>query len=248
MWIRRGECVMLVGSYSKAPVRVNDKGQVIHAILGRDDIVAEIPHAQLVELPDRVIQEPHFHEIDQYQMIMVGSGRIGKTPMRPGHYHYTDRATTYGPIVGNPGGVLHYLVLRPRGEPGVDISGRFMPQSRHLRSRRPGRHLYGDATIPDAEALGEWVAPADHGKGGIVTSVALPAGATVMEPDGRTGSGPGYIVVLEGSLVIDGETLDPASVIWVEVTDSWPRIAAGPDGAKACWFTFSIEHATQRTP
>jgi hypothetical protein len=234
---------VLVGSVAKAPVRVNDNRQTIRELLGTSRTVAVIPHSHVVEQDSTVIQEPHFHEIDQYQMVVGGSGRIGAKPLSVGGYHYTDRATTYGPIIGGAEG-LHYLVMRPLGEPGVDISGKFMPQSRHLRSRRPGRHIYGDATAPLADGpRGEWVLASDLQDGGIVTSVAVPAAAQVPEPARRDQCGPGYAVALEGSFTMNGETLDPPSVIWMEVTDQWPQITAGQDGGTIIWLTFSRAHA-----
>jgi hypothetical protein len=232
---------MLIGNIVTSPARTNRKGQTIRALLGLSSTVADIPHAQVVEQPPGVVQEPHFHEIDQYQLITAGSGRIGAKPVTSGQYQYTDRATTYGPIVGAADGI-NYLVLRPRGEPGVDISARFMPQSRHLRSRRPGRHRYGDTAAVSEDPGNWWRLSSDAGDGGLVATAIAPEGLPVTEPSRRSECGPGYLVVLRGSLVVNGERLGSPSVVWVEVDDPWPRIEGGPSGGTAVWFSFSRSH------
>src|ERR1700748_968279 len=91
---------MIIGNVTTCPSRVNAHGQVIRALIGSTATVADLPHAQVVEQPAAYVQQPHFHEIDQYQVVVLGAGTIGRHEVVRGQYHYTDRATTYGPIVG----------------------------------------------------------------------------------------------------------------------------------------------------
>ena len=184
------------------------------------------------------VQPPHFHEIDQYQVIVGGSGRIGRAVVEFGQYHYTDRATTYGPIIGDSDGI-RYLVLRPRGEQGVDIRAKVMPESRSIRSRRPGRHLFGDARVTEP---GVWLNASNNGDGALVTAIRIVSGASMPEPTERGTGGPGYIVVLDGEFGAAGERLCATSVIWLETSDPWPDITCFANGVIA-WFSFAREWA-----
>jgi hypothetical protein len=204
--------------------------------------VAEIPHAQVVEQSAPIVQRPHYHEIDQYQVVIAGSGRIGNVKVGPGYFHYTDRATTYGPIVADPDGI-HYVVLRPRGDVGVDVEARYMPEARQRRSRRPGRHRFGSSEAVMTGRVGNvWQQSLDNGDGGLVEATCLAADMVMPEPVGRSDCGPGYLVALRGSLVVGGIELVAPSVLWLEETDEWPEILTRVDAAAAAWFSFSRAH------
>jgi hypothetical protein len=78
----------------------------------------------------------HFHELDQFQVVVSGSGRLGRHQVGAGTVHYTDAHTPYGPIVaGDPG--LGYLTLRRDS----DTRTLYMPASRErlgeARTARP---------------------------------------------------------------------------------------------------------------
>ena len=236
---------MIVGDVSTCPWWVNSRGLTVRALVGTKETVAETPHAQLVEQPADIVQRPHYHEIDQYQVVTYGSGHIGKKPVRLGSFHYTDRATTYGPILSDPDGI-HYAVLRPRGDAGVDVEAMYMPEAKAIRSRNPGRHAFGDSEPVLTEgAESGWRQSLDNGDGAMAETVRLAGGAHLPEPHGRSDCGPGYVVVLRGSLVTGGAELVAPSVVWLEATDAWPEIKAGGDGSVAGWFSFSCAHRTE---
>ncbi len=236
---------MLVGDVSTCPWMVNARGLTVRALVGRKETVAEIPHAQVVEQPAHIVQRPHYHEIDQYQVVTAGSGRIGNIKVGPGYFHYTDRATTYGPIVSDPGGI-HYVVLRPRGDIGVDVEAQYMPEARQCRSRRPGRHGFGSSeAVMTGRVENAWQQSLDNGDGGLVEAICLAAGTVMPEPVGRSDCGPGYLVALRGSLVAGDTELVTPSVLWLEETDEWPEILTHADAAVAAWFSFSRAHRAE---
>ncbi len=150
--------------------------------------------AYLVDLlsPHGVI-EPHYHDVDQYQVVVRGEGRIGRHPLRPGTIHYVDHHTTYGPIVAGPQGVA-YLTLRPHV-----AGGRFdMPQSRALKTVRSGGAFTVQADIsapvsyPDIRTVGETV------RGASAIVLRLPPGHALPDPAPEA---LGYYVILAGSVV-----------------------------------------------
>jgi hypothetical protein len=67
----------------------------------------------------------HFHQVDQYQIVVGGSGGMGRHPLAPITVHYTNAFTGYGPLRAGPDG-LQYLTIRSRWDPGL----RPLPEAR----------------------------------------------------------------------------------------------------------------------
>src|SRR5262245_18405605 len=75
------------------------------------------PQGFLVDVhqPDYVIK-PHFHLVDQFQVIVSGGGTFGRHhPITAGSLHYADAYTPYGPIVAGEKG-LAFFTLRARAD------------------------------------------------------------------------------------------------------------------------------------
>src|SRR6201986_2249690 len=54
----------------------------------------DVFQAFLVEQRAPAVQA-HFHEVDQFQIVVEGSGSLGREPVRVGAVHYTDGYTSY---------------------------------------------------------------------------------------------------------------------------------------------------------
>jgi hypothetical protein len=98
------------------------------------------PQAFHVEMGAECTLDVHFHELEQFQVMVSGVGRLGRHTVRAGAVHYTDAHTPYGPIVADDPG-LGYLTLRR----DADTRTLFMPASRErlgqARAERPAsRH------------------------------------------------------------------------------------------------------------
>jgi hypothetical protein len=76
--------------------------------------------------------EPHFHDVDQYQIVVAGDGRIGKREVRPITFQYADAFTPYGPIVARDDGIS-FFTLRNFASGGHWS----MPGNKHNMPRRP---------------------------------------------------------------------------------------------------------------
>ena len=110
--------------------------------IGSPGTIDANPQAFLVErlYPDARI-DPHFHDIDQFQVVVQGFCKMGKKPAPPVTFQYADAYTPYGPIVGEKDGFA-FFTLRPIASGGFFSS---MPetvitcreeQEKHRRSFR----------------------------------------------------------------------------------------------------------------
>lgn len=76
------------------------------------------PMAYLVEQAPGSTVDPHFHEVDQFQIFVGGSGQIGTHPLEGVTVHYAGPHSPYGPIAAGPDGV-QYVTLRRNWDPGA---------------------------------------------------------------------------------------------------------------------------------
>jgi hypothetical protein len=172
---------------------------------------------------------PHFHGVDQWQVIIDGGGRLGKHDATPVVVHYTDGYTPYGPIVAGDDGIGFYT-LRVQAYAGVHV----MPGSRSEMLRRAGRALTLDAGLtpgrPDIDASADSVRPLVTEPDGVAAwSIRLAPGAKQAGPSPADGGGQ-YHIVVNGTWARDGEQLPPKSVAFAEPGDAPAEYEAGPDG------------------
>ena len=203
------------------------------------------PQAFLAEFMPDGISAPHFHMEHQFQLVVAGGGTIGRKPLRPVSLHYAERKTGYGPITASGEG-LGYLTLRPRSAFGAMV----LPESRSLQ--RPGE-LRRQLTVdlgPCTDALQdeaqpqhrEVIATTDDGLGAYARW--LPANALdqvdglVDEPVLRGVTQDRYVVVLTGSVTIEGDELVPWSCVFAAAGERLPAMRAGAGGAQLLHLQF----------
>ena len=179
---------------------------------------------------------PHFHGIDQFQVVVGGRGMLGKHEVQPVCVHFSKAYTGYGPITAPEDTSLFYFTLRAQSEPGAF----FLPTARD--KQRPGRkrNLTVDVAVsgaspsasttldpvidPETEGLAAW-----HLKiGGNANSVG---------PDPMLGGGQ-YYIVLDGELRYAGNAYERWSCLFVSPPESSPTIGAGGDGLEALVLQF----------
>lgn len=91
------------------------------------------PMAFLVEKWPGAVTRPHFHQADQFQVVVAGRGRLGDDDFSDGAVHYTDAYSAYGPIVAEKPGIW-WFTLRNRWDPGA----RYMPAEREVLNAARG--------------------------------------------------------------------------------------------------------------
>lgn len=192
--------------------------------------------------------DAHFHIVDQFQIFIAGGGTIGRAVANPVTVHYADHHTGYGPIVAGPEG-LSYLTLRSRTDAGLvklstpDVRDRLRPTKRRHRTSDPVAPSDPAALRARTEASVETVIAGQAGDDGMgALLIRLGPGMTTTAPD-AAGSGGQYLIVMSGSLVLDGAAHGPWSVAFVRPGEPTPTLLAGEDGVEVLVARFPTEDA-----
>jgi hypothetical protein len=189
------------------------------------------PMAFLVEQDAGSTVGAHFHQADQFQVLVAGTGMLGTHAVAPVTVHFAAAHSAYGPVRAGTEG-LSYFTLRNGWDPGA----RYMPGARG-ELPRPRHHREAVASpiplpevpIPSpAVPRREAVLPAEA-DGLAAWHDRLPAGAALAGPDPAGGAGQ-YWLVLAGSLIHDGTLLPPRSCLFVAPDEPPLAATAGPLG------------------
>lgn len=197
---------------------------------GRVKSIHEGPQAFLVEMPDEGSTIlPHFHDIDEFQVVVGGNGRMGPDAIGPVAFHYADAYTPYGPIIGGREGIEFFTIR------AACTTGFFpMPAARNKIVGKPGRNLYGHfetgKPLPAARQSTRETLLSDPVDG--VKVVGLRMGANASAAGEPTDAGCQYYLVCSGAIVDGGKAYPPRTLINVKDGDATPTLQAGPQGAE----------------
>jgi len=198
---------------------------------GRTDPESFAPVAFLVEQSPLSIVPSHFHQLDEFQVMVGGSGFLGRNVIDPLVVHFAGGHTGYGPISAGPSGVA-YFTMRPRYEAGAFM----LPESRPHMKRLPKRHLRCGPIRPRDAAARHDGAPAatellvpEEADGIGVAVLRLPPHGTGTNPFAGSGNGQ-YWMTIAGTLVMGDATLERWSVVFASGADTATPIIAGADG------------------
>lgn len=162
----------------------------------------------------------HFHMQHQFQVILRGSGTLGRHELRPGSVHYTSPESAYGPIVAGEDG-LDYFTLRVLTDKGAW----YLPQSRPYMTlgifkeqawgAMSAPHEEGEVMIPPrADGLGAWAY-----RHAAQREAVLPAAA----------AGGCFHVVIQGGYLLDGCELPVGSCVYGSPGESLQLTAMAPN-------------------
>ena len=195
------------------------------------------PMAFLVEKEAGAVVRPHFHQADQFQVVVQGGGRLGRHDIGTVAVHYTDAWSAYGPIVAAEEGVS-WFTLRNTWDPGA----KYMPGARsELRAAR-ARHQHRESTSPPAapwsttelrgldsvDCVAEMTAP----DGMASWRFRLPGEAAATGPDPGNGGGQFWLVLARRACCGGSALLPEESCVFVGPEDGALAVSAGPDGAE----------------
>jgi rubredoxin len=198
--------------------------------------VIEHPMAFLAEgTPHRVIK-PHFHECDQFQVIVSGGGVIGKHPLSLNAVHFSRAHTPYGPLTGAEQGV-GFLTLRAQWDPGAQYLDKSKDKLVAVPNRKPWQateapKFEGNANV-NINAFDE----IKDERGLAAYALKLASGAQTAGPDASKGNGQ-YIIVTKGSLNYQGKEYKAISIGFTKPDEGYFPIVAGPEGVEALVLNF----------
>jgi hypothetical protein len=196
------------------------------------------PMAFLVEQDPGSTAQAHYHQQDQFQLVVGGEAMFGVHEVRPVTVHFTGAHTAYGPIRASQDDGVWYFTLRNGFDPGARFMT--MPENRvALRSVAGRKHResvagpLASSTAPAETLLG----PDADGMTAWRYSVA--PGETFAGFDPATGRGQ-YWVVTGGSMTRDGATLPKLSCAFVFPDDLPFQAVAGPSGLEIVAMQFPV--------
>jgi hypothetical protein len=222
--------IVTIDQADSMPSKGEGYTSTVHNYYGRVKSMHVGPQAFLVEMPDEGSTiSPHFHDVDQFQVVVGGGGRMGPDAIGPVAFHYADAYTPYGPIIAGTEG-LDFFTIRAQC-----VGGFFpMPASRNKIVGKPGRNLYGQfltgQALPATGDSARETLAADNSDG--VKVVGLRLGAHARASGEPATAGGQYYLVCSGSLVNDGREYAPRSLVRVESGEATPMLQAGPQGAE----------------
>jgi hypothetical protein len=184
------------------------------------------PMAFLVEQDPGSIATAHYHQADQFQVIVGGHGIMGTHEVRPVTVHFAAKNSPYGPIRADNDSGVHYFTLRNGFDPGA----RFMAAEENRAALRgvPGRRHRESVAGPLADETSPIIGPEPDGMGAWRYRAA--AGERLIGPDPAWGRGQ-YWIVVEGAMTRDGQDIPPLSCVFVYPEDPPFTAFAGSAGA-----------------
>jgi hypothetical protein len=190
-----------------------------------------LPQGFLVIQPPGAVTPAHFHDHNQFQVFVEGSGRIGAHPASPLTVQYANGHTPYGPIVASESGVK-YFTLRQRWDAGA----KYLPASRDklVKGNQRARVKGGLSPASDEDRAArqrqavETVFPMEaDGLAGWF--YRLGPGHACALPEPADGGGQ-YLLVTGGVMVTGGAQLPRHSAAFVSPEEGAFRVVASQAG------------------
>lgn len=216
------------------------------------DVPSPALQAFRIDLNANQVLDAHLHIVDQFQVFIAGSGRIGRDTAQILTVHYADHHTGYGPLVAGPQG-LSYLTLRSKTDAGLVKLSR--PDLReHLRPSAKRHCTSQPVTLSIEPVLRDRTAPAvepvidggPEGGGMSAVIVRLGPGQSLTMPDPATGGGQ-YLVVVNGAIVDGTRRLAPFSLVWVDPAEPPATVEAAEGGAEVLLTQFPVQDDWMRS-
>jgi hypothetical protein len=230
--VQDGESTRRFLDMDKNP-RGNSRGRIWRTdIIEADRQLQAGAQAFLVEQDPDSVLGVHFHFEHQFQVVVDGSGSLGRHPLEPFLVHFATGHTGYGPLQAGPAG-LSYLTLRAHPDFAQPY---FLPDMRdHMQAlRKVNRHSV-QATPSDASARRtrqdvscEVLLPPEA-SGGAAWMLRVPPHRSAPVPTDPDCGGQ-FRVVVGGSMDVQGRQLGHLGCTFLEPVDCDTGVVAGPDG------------------
>ena len=217
------------------------------------DMTQTSPQAFLIEMTPNEVIQPHFHEVEQFQVFLEGAGQLGRAEgIKPAVVHYTDAYTGYGPITASEQG-LSYFALRPRKDPGAI----YLHKEGYREKLRPSlkRHFTVPVIQSTEPVLANLTGPVVEplfDESNYVLADGLAAHVVRLGPgqdyhgQSPVNTGGQYVIVLQGQVHRSGSmqqahalgAFQPWTVLFVAPTEQAISLRAGETGTEFVMLQF----------
>jgi uncharacterized Zn-binding protein involved in type VI secretion len=206
-----------------------------------DRLQDRLPQAFLVEYTPGCVLRTHFHDVDEFQVVVAGGGTFGGHTVAPSLVHFARAFTPYGPIVAGPAG-LSFLTLRAQRD---SHGPQKLPEMREALFQVPDRRPFQvsqAATFVESRD-GAVITPLDKFKdhGLAAWALGVPDEATLLVPNRDRAAGC-YVAVVSGTVTIDGRTLAAPGIAFIPATDAPPAVRAIDGAAQLLVLSFPSTH------
>ena len=180
----------------------------------------------------------HFHEVDQFQIIMDGSGEFGRHHVQPYCVHFSRAYTPYGPLQSNKDTGWAFMVLRSRFDSGAQRFPAALEKLKQIQNRQPWQ-VTAKVAFPEQTAnVNVSDVPQIKDEQGLFTrAVTMLPRARMMTPDPAMGDGQ-YVVAVKGSLIYEEKERAAPAVVFLRRDEPPFEIRAGNDGLEAIILNF----------
>jgi rubredoxin len=180
----------------------------------------------------------HFHEVDQFQVIIDGSGEFGRHHVEPYCVHFSRAYTPYGPLQSSKETGWAFLVLRSRFDPGAQRFPAALEKLKQIPDRQPWQ-VTAKVGFPEPKASVNVreIPEICDGNGLLTSTISMAPGARTTTPDPSMGDGQ-YVIVLKGSLVHQGTEREAPVVAFIKRDEPSFDIQAGTNGLEGILLNF----------
>jgi rubredoxin len=182
---------------------------------------------------------PHWHRVDQFQIVAEGKGKLGRHEVFPYCVHFTRAYTPYGPIVDDGKNAISFFTLRTRFDPGA----RYLPETKSELQQIPDRRPWQISAAvkfasPGSGGVAMQEIPGVKDEQGLFAcSLSMAADARTAAPDPSQGDGQ-YLIVVKGSLWHNQKEHKSYTVVFVEPGEGPYQLHAGAAGLEAIVLNF----------
>jgi rubredoxin len=180
----------------------------------------------------------HFHAVDQFQVMMEGSGTMGRHAVQPYSVHFSRAYTPYGPLISAKETGWGFIVLRSRRDSGAQRFPDSLEKLKTIPNRNPWQVT---AAARFAEVTGDVATldvPEIQDEQGLYTrTITLASNARTSSPDQKGGDGQ-YIVLVNGSVLHEGVEKPSPTVIFLKRDEAPIALKAGAQGAQLIVMNF----------
>lgn len=213
----------------------SDSLAVAGAIDYREPGPGEVRPAQafLVEQEPGAVVPPHFHFVDQFQVVVAGGGKLGAHAVEPLAVHFAGACTGYGPITPGDAGLSYFTFRASADETGAQYLPSARPRMRPLPRRNviAPRIPMGQSQDVAARKAGvlETALEKDDGLG--IFYLRLAPNESITSPSAAHGNGLSMLVAA-GALTLAGRSYAPWSCLFVAPAEGSATLQASDAGAE----------------